>query len=116
MSELGRFRDKAPSWFDALLSVIIAWNRHHVWKVLAATVVIWIGSSTALYLAERHTNPAFPTWRESLWYVWVVLFSGLVKTPNSVVGRLVTSAVILVGVALAGLFTASWRRSWSNVH
>ena len=44
---------------------------------------------------------------ESLWNVWVTLFSGLNNAPNSPVGRLVVSAVLVVGVALAGLFTAS---------
>ena len=51
--------------------------------------------------------PAFATWRESLWNVWVTLFSGLNTAPNSPVGRLVVSVVLVVGVALAGLFTAS---------
>lgn len=107
MSELRRVRDKTPSWLDALLTVVRAWNRHHVWKILTAIVVITIASATVLHMAERRTNPALATWRESLWFVWVALFSGLIKTPDSVVGRLVVSAVILVGVALAGLFTAS---------
>src|SRR5678810_439319 len=49
----------------------------------------------------------FKTWRESLWNVWVTLFSGLNNAPNSPVGRLVIAGVLVVGVALAGLFTAS---------
>ena len=106
MSELGRVRDKA-SWRDKLLSVLTAWNRHQVWKVLTAVVVIWIVSGTALHFAERDTNRAFKTWGESLWNVWVTLFSGLSFAPNSSVGRLVVSVVLVVGVALAGLFTAS---------
>jgi hypothetical protein len=57
--------------------------------------------------AERATNPAFETWGESFWNVWVTLFSGLNNAPTSLVGRLVVSAVLVVGVALAGLFTAS---------
>ena len=60
MSELGRVRDKA-SWRDTLLSVLTAWNRHQVWKILTAIVVIWIVSGTALHFAERGTNPAFET-------------------------------------------------------
>ncbi len=106
MSELGRIRDKA-AWRDALLRVLTAWNRHQVWKILTAIVVIWIVSSTVLYYAERGTNPAFATLRESFWNVWVTLFSGLNNAPNSRVGRLVVSVVLVVGVALAGLFTAS---------
>jgi voltage-gated potassium channel len=106
LSEVDRGRDKA-SWRAALLKVLAAWNRHQVWKVLTAIVAIWIVSGTALYFAERGTNPAFKTLGESLWNVWVTLFSGLNNAPNSSVGRLVVSVVLVVGVALAGLFTAS---------
>ncbi len=52
-------------------------------------------------------NPAFETLGESLWNVWVTLFSGLEIEISSSVGRLVVAAVLVVGVALAGLFTAS---------
>src|SRR6476620_12279860 len=94
-------------WRDSLLRVLRAWNRHQVWKILTAIVVIWIVGGTALHFAERDTNPEFATLRESLWNVWVTLFSGLNNAPNTRVGRLVISVVLVVGVALAGLFTAS---------
>jgi voltage-gated potassium channel len=74
---------------------------------VTAIVVIWILSGTALYFAEHGTNPEFETLRESLWNVWVTLFSGLSSAPKSRAGRLVVSVVLVVGVALAGLFTAS---------
>ena len=106
MSEPGRVRDMA-SWRATLLSVLTAFNRHQVWKILTAIVAIWIVSSIALHFAERDTNPAFATLRESFWNVWVTLFSGLEIELNSRVGRLVVAAVLVVGVALAGLFTAS---------
>jgi voltage-gated potassium channel len=106
LSELGQARGKA-SWRDTLLSMLAAWNRHQVWKILTAIVVIWIVSSTALHYAERGTNPEYETWGESLWNVWITLFSGLNNAPTTPVGRLVVSAVLVVGVALAGLFTAS---------
>jgi voltage-gated potassium channel len=95
------------SWRNRLLTVLSAWNRNQVWKILTAIVVIWIVSGSALHFAERGTNPAFATWRESFWNVWVTLFSGLNNTPNTRAGRLVVSGVLVVGVALAGLFTAS---------
>jgi len=99
-------RDKA-AWRALVLRVLTAWNRHHRWKILTAIVVIWLVSGSALHVAERGTNPAFETMRESLWNVWVTLFSGLNNAPNSRVGRLVMAAVLVFGVALAGLFTAS---------
>jgi len=87
--------------------VLKAWNRHQIPKILAAVVVIWIVGGTALHLVEGSTTPAYETWRESLWNVWVTLFSGLGEAPKTVAGRLVVSGVLVVGVALAGLFTAS---------
>ena len=98
---------RTPSWRDALLSVLKAWNRHQIPKILTAVVVIWIVSGTALHFAEGGTTPAYETWRESLWNVWVTLFSGLGEAPKTVGGRLIVSGVLVVGVALAGLFTAS---------
>jgi voltage-gated potassium channel len=106
LSAPGRAGGKA-SWRETLLGVLAAWNRNQVWKILVAIVVIWIVSSTALHFTERGTNPAYETWGESLWNVWVTLFSGLNNAPNSRVGRVVVAAVLVVGVALAGLFTGS---------
>ncbi len=106
MSELDRVLNKA-SWRAALLGVLSSWNRHQVWKILTSVVVIWIASGTALHYAERESNPAFKTLGESFWNVWVTLFSGLNNAPNSPVGRLVVAAVLVIGVALASLFTAS---------
>jgi hypothetical protein len=68
LSEPGGLQDKA-SWRDTLLTVLSAWNRHQVWKILSAIVVIWLVSSTALYFAEGGSNPAFDTWGEALWNV-----------------------------------------------
>jgi len=106
MSVPARVREKA-SWRDALLRVLKSWNRHQIPKILAAVIVIWIVGGTALHLVEGSTTPAYETWRESLWNVWVTLFSGLGEAPKTVAGRLVVSGVLVVGVALAGLFTAS---------
>ena len=105
MSEVAR--GAMATWRSNLLSVLTAFNRHQVWKILTAIVVIWIVCGTALYFAERGTNEAYATWRESLWNVWVTLFSGLNNAPTSRAGRLIVSAVLVVGVAFAGLFTAS---------
>ena len=62
---------------------------------------------TALYYLEAGNNPAFDTWGESLWNVWVTLFSGMNNSPNTFLGRAVAVVVIVSGAALAGLFTAS---------
>ena len=77
MSEPVRIRGKT-SWRDALLRVLKAWNRHQIPKILAAVLLVWIVCGTALHFAERGTNPAFGTLRESLWNVWVTLFLSLI--------------------------------------
>jgi K+-transporting ATPase A subunit len=97
--------------------VLTAWNRHQVWKVLTAVVVIWIVSGTVLHFAERGTNPVFKTLGESFWNVWVTLFSGLSFTPNSSVGRLVVSVVLVSSVSPWPVCSRpAWHRSWSNAH
>jgi len=106
LTDAARIREKT-SWRDRLLGVVRSWNRHQIPKILTAVVVIWIISGTALYFTEGSTSPAYETWRESLWNVWVTLFSGLGEAPKTVGGRLIVSGVLVVGVALAGLFTAS---------
>ena len=57
--------------------------------------------------AERAVNPDFASWGEALWNVWVLLFSGLDQAPRTTAGRLVTMAILVLGVGTAGLFTAS---------
>jgi len=94
-------------WRDAVLSAASAWNRNQVWQVVSAVLLTWLLGATALYLAERRVNPDFATWGDSLWSVWVVLFSGLDSPPKTTAGRLVMMALLVLGVGLAGLFTAS---------
>jgi voltage-gated potassium channel len=92
---------------EAVVSALKAWNRHQVVRVIGAFVLAWLLGATCLYFAERHTNPDFATWGESLWNVWVLLFSGIDEPPKTLAGRLFTMMVLVLGVGAAGLFTAS---------
>jgi voltage-gated potassium channel len=109
MSRRRRILDalKPRAWRDAILSAVSAWNRNQVRQVVTAVFLTWLIGATALYLAERRANPDFSTWGDSLWGVWVVLFSGLDSAPKTTAGRLVMMALLVLGVGLAGLFTAS---------
>ena len=98
---------KTRAWRDAILSAVTAWNRNQVRQVVTAVLLTWLLGASALYLAERGVNPEFSTWGDSLWGVWVVLFSGLDSAPKTTVGRLVMMALLVLGAGLAGLFTAS---------
>lgn len=84
-----------------------AWRRRRINRLVAAVLLCWLGGSVAIHLAERNHNPDFDSWADSLWNVWVLLFSGLDNPPKTTPGRLVTMALLVAGVGLAGLFTAS---------
>jgi voltage-gated potassium channel len=95
------------SWRDKLFSALIAWNRHQVARVVGAVIAVWLLGATGLFFAERWINPDFATWGDSLWGVWVLLFSGLDQAPKTMAGRLIAMLILVVGVGTAGLFTAS---------
>lgn len=94
-------------WRETLLAALTAWNRHQVIRIIGAVILAWLVGATALYYAERRVNPDFATWGDSLWGVWVLLFSGVDQSPKTTAGRLVTMIVLVIGVGTAGLFTAS---------
>jgi voltage-gated potassium channel len=87
--------------------MVVGWNRFQVGRVVGGVLLVWLIGGLGLNLAEGRTNPAFETLPESLWSVWVLLFSGLEEAPTTVTGRVLTMALLVAGVGLAGLFTAS---------
>ena len=97
------------SWRQRLLSALANWNRYQVGRVIGGLILTWLVGAGGLYLAERRTNPGFETLGESLWSVWALLFSGLddAYTPHTVAGRITGMILLVTGVGLAGLFTAS---------
>ena len=98
---------KRRSWRHRFLSVVTGWNRYQVARVIGGVIAVWLIGAWALYLTEGHTNPAFESFGESLWSVWVLLFSGLEESPKTPVGRVFAMVLLVAGVGLAGLFTAS---------
>ena len=95
------------SWRDAALYALSAWNRHQVGRILGGVTCAWLLGAAALHYAERNVNPDFASWSDSLWGVWVILFSGVNDAPKTSAGRLITMIILVVGVGTAGLFTAS---------
>ena len=96
-------------WRALVLSRLAAWNRNQLVQVALAVVLTWLGGAALLYFAERgDPSGTFTTWGDSLWGVWVLLFSGLdAAAPKTLAGRVIAMALLVLGVGLAGLFTAS---------
>lgn len=97
---------KLHSWRLVVLAFLSFWNHRQIWRIVGIILTLWVVGGTLLYLTEED-NPAFATLGESLWNVWVIIFSGVNNSPNGLAGRLMTSLLIVAGVALTGLFTAS---------
>ncbi len=83
------------------------WNQHQVGLIIAALFLSWLLGAVLIHLAERDDNPEFATWFDSFWNVWVLLFSGVENSPKTPLGRLLTMLLLVTGVGLASLFTAS---------
>lgn len=99
--------DGNRQWRQWIVAALAAWNQHQMARIIVAVVVAWLVGATVLFFAERGDNSEFSTWGEALWNVWLLLFSGLDQPPKTLVGRLVTMLVLVMGVGTAGLFTAS---------
>ena len=95
-------------WRTLLLSKLASWNRNQVIRVAVAVVLTWLAGAAGLYFAERGQDGSeFDTWGDALWGVWVLLFSGLDNPPATLAGRVIAMILLVLGVGLAGLFTAS---------
>ncbi len=91
-----------------MLSALTSWNRNQVALIAASVVITWLVGAAALYLAERGEETSeFKTGTGALWGVWVLLFSGLDNPPETAAGRVIAMVLLVLGVGLAGLFTAS---------
>jgi len=99
---------KSGQWRALLLKALSTWNRNQVGRIAGAVVLTWLLGALALYLAERgEPKSGFRTGPGALWGVWVLLFSGLDNPPETIIGRIIAMILLVLGVGLAGLFTAS---------
>jgi voltage-gated potassium channel len=95
-------------WRDLLLKALSSWNRNQVGRIAGAVVLTWLLGAVLLYLAERGDKDSdFSSWPGALWGVWVLLFSGLDNPPSTASGKVIAMILLVLGVGLAGLFTAS---------
>src|SRR4051794_39403133 len=98
---------KSESPRQVIQSFLSRWNRNQVLRIAGAIVIAWVIGAVGIHLAERGGNPAFDTWTESFWSVWVLLFSGLDEPPKTATGRIFAMILLGTGVGLAGLFTGT---------
>ena len=85
----------------------LAIRRHQVARILAVMLAVWFVGTLAIHWAEHGSNQEFTWWFDSLWNVWILMFSGPENQPRTVVGRLLAMVLLGLGVGLAGLFTGS---------
>ena len=97
------------TWRHRLVAMVTSWNRYQVGRVIEGVILTWLLGALVLYLAERGATSGYSSFVESLWSVWALLFSGLddAYTPHTVIGRTIAMFLLVAGVGLAGLFTAS---------
>src|SRR3954447_5231552 len=98
---------KSESPRQVIQSFLSRWNRHQIFRIVGAILLAWVVGAVGIHLAERGNNPAFDTWTESFWSVWVLLFSGLDEPPKTALGRIFAMILLGTGVGLAGLFTGT---------
>ncbi len=101
---------RRKNWRHRLVAAVASWNRYQVGRVIEGVILTWMIGAVVLYLAERRSESSgYSSFLESLWSVWALLFSGLddAYTPHTVLGRGVAMFLLVAGVGLAGLFTAS---------
>ena len=92
---------------DGWRGLFLVLRRNQIFRIVIAVMVVWVLGASGIHLAERGGNPPFDTWSESFWNVWVMLFAGPDQSPRTAIGRLISMALLGLGVGLAGLFTGS---------
>src|SRR5262249_53327857 len=98
---------KQKGWRRVFLRLMSGWNRFQVGRVIGAVILIWMSGALVIHLAERGANEAFDTFAESLWSVWILLFAGEMEPLHTTTGHITAMFLLVAGVGLAGLFTAS---------
>src|SRR3954452_9975784 len=110
MPKLGRIMSAGVSplvstWShrETFLTALQNWNRNQAFRIVAAVAAVWMIGAVGIHLAEPK-NPAFNTWSESFWSVWVILFSGLDTPPTTALGRFFAMVLLGAWIGLASLF------------
>ena len=104
---------RSRPWREVLLSALSSWNRHQVVRIIGAMALAWLVGAAALHLAERGVND-FATWSDSLWSVWVLLFSGLEQPPEDGDRPRGRDGPLSSAWGRRGSSRRAWRRSWSS--
>lgn len=76
-------------------------------RLVVSLLIADLLGSLVIHLAEGRNNPAFATWGESAWNVWLALFNGMNDMPKTLAGRMAAVVLLIVGVAVVGVFTAN---------
>ncbi len=72
---------------ESLIALLQFWNRSQMARIGLAVLAAWVLGVLGIHLSERGGNPAFDSWSESFWSVWLILFSGVENAPRTWLGR-----------------------------
>ena len=100
---------KRRNWRLTLLAILTSWNRYQVGRVIGGVILVWLVGACRALPGRAQTNPglrhAGGITLERLGPP--VQRPGRCRTPKTAVGRLAAMVLLVAGVGLAGLFTAS---------
>lgn len=82
-------------------------RRNQFGMLVIPLIIAWLIGSVLIYFSERGRSPAFSSYAETSWNVWLALFNGLNDMPHTFLGRAVAAMLLIVGVAIIGVFTAN---------
>jgi len=92
--------------FSRLRRLRRLWSRHAEVRIVSILVVLIAMESILFWFSERRMNPSLDNPLEALWCIAVFLFSGADVQPNTAVGRIIATLIILEGVVIVSMFIA----------
>ncbi len=98
-----RRSDEPMAWSELIRRL----RRNRFFQIVAVLILVWVIGSLVIHSVEGEDNPAYSSWGEALWNVWLALFNGMNDTPKTFVGRAVAVIILIVGVCLVGVFTGN---------
>ena len=96
--------------FRGLDKIIKTFELNLLKRSLFITILLLLFGAISISAIESPFNATFLEWRESFWWSFTTVVTGGfadLHNPETMIGRLITVALVLVGFVVTGVFTAS---------